>query len=81
MKRISFKEYLVEYYKYFNAFSDVVDKETDGVTKVNKDDDSEKRSASQRMKNADKVERGDDEEDYHPCKFRQWMEISVAGDS
>lgn len=76
----SFKDFLVEYYKYFNAFSDVVDKETDGATKVDDKDTSEKRRASENLRKDDKSERGDGKEDYHRKKFRQWMEISIAGD-
>lgn len=79
MKHTSFKQYLTEYYKYFGSFSDVVDKEDDELTKI---DSSTRagRKAQKKQRDCDEIERDDGEEDYNPCKFRQWMEISVAGD-
>jgi len=89
MFKQSFKEYLKEYYKYFNSFSDVVDHH-------DTDDDSEKDHESERKKDDDFASDGErietkkrgikkrhhrrDKEDLNPRRFRQWMEISIAGD-
>lgn len=77
---LSYKEYLVEYYRYFNSFSEVVDKEDDDLTAVDSET-SDGKEAQERQRECDKIEKGDDEEDYNPCKFRQWMEISIAGEN
>lgn len=79
MKKMSYKQYLTEYYKYFNSFSEVVDKEDDELTKVDSHT-RDGREAQKRQRECDKIEKGDDKENYNPCKFRQWMEISIAGD-
>jgi hypothetical protein len=71
---------LKEYYKYFNSFSEVVDKEEDELEKIDSSS-REGRAAEKQQRKCDKIEKGDGEEDYNPCKFRQWMEISIAGDS
>ncbi len=79
MKKLSYKEYLSEYYKYFDSFSEVVNKEGDKKTKIDaKTSDGKKAQLKQR--DCEEIEHNDGEEDYDPCKFRQWMEISVAGD-
>ena len=75
----SFKQYLLEYDRYFNSFSEVISKEDDELTKVDADTE-EGRKAQQKQRDCEKIEKGDGEEDYDPCKFRQYMEISVAGD-
>lgn len=80
-ERLSFKQYLEEYDRYFNSFSEVVDKETDGLTKAQDDDTPEQRKVKDKKRDCEEIERGDDEEDYNPCKFRQWMEISIAGEN
>ena len=81
MNRPRFKNYLqLEYDRYFNSFSEVIDKEDDDLTKIDADtSDGEK--AQMKQRDCEKSERGDGEEDYDPCKFRQWMEISIAGDN
>lgn len=77
--RPSFKQYLQEYDRYFNSFSEVIDKEDDELTKVDAKT-SDGRKAQKKQRDCEKIEKGDGEEDYDPCRFRQWMEISVAGD-
>lgn len=90
MSKQPFKEYLKEYYKYFNSFSDVVDhhdtdddKEKDHELTREEDDDF----ASDGEKIEPKKKRGirkspyyRKKEDLNPRRFRQWMEISIAGD-
>ena len=80
-ERLSYKKYLEEYYRYFNSFSEVVDKEEDGLTKTQDEDTAETRKIKDNKRECEKMERGDGEEDYDPCKFRQWMEISIAGEN
>jgi len=80
MKRPSFKEYLTEYYRYFNSFSEVVDKEDDDLTQVDPEETNDGQKVQKRQRNSDKIEKSDGETDYNPTKFRQWMEISISGD-
>ena len=82
----AFKEYLKEkqvneYYKYFNSFSEVIDKEDDDLTKVDPDETSDGKKVQRKQRDCEEIEKGDGEEDYDPCRFRQWMEISVAGEN
>lgn len=81
MSKLSYKKYLEEYYRYFNSFSEVIDKEEDGLTKAQDDDTAEVRKVKDNERECEDAERGDGEEDYDPCKFRQWMEISIAGEN
>jgi len=69
----SFKQYLSEYDRYFNSFSEVIDKHD------SKKKDARKK-ADKNNKDCEEIEDNDGEEDLDPCKFRQWMEISIAGD-
>ena len=75
----SFKEYLVEYYRYFNSFSEVVDKEDDELTKIDSPT-AAGRKLQTKERECEEIARDDGKESYNPCKFRQWMEISIAGD-
>lgn len=77
--RPSFKQYLSEYDRYFGSFAEVIDKEDDKPTKIDAPTRDGKK-AQQKQRDCEKIEKGDGEEDYDPCKFRQWMEISIAGD-
>lgn len=83
MKRPSFKEYLYEY-KYFNSFSNVVSKEDDDEDEDKEDEETTNsfrkgKDLKRKERHCDDLEKNDDEEDYDPCKFRQWMQISNAG--
>ena len=77
--RPTFKEYLVEYDRYFNSFSEVINKEDDKKTKK-KAGASDGKTDKQKQPDCDEIEKGDGKEGLDPCKFRQWMEISIAGD-
>ena len=82
--RLSFKEYLNEYYKYPNTFSDVVDKEDEEKEKSTHDDKNLTASEKEQEKSereCDKSESGDGEQDYKPCKFTQWMRVAIAGEN
>lgn len=77
--RQSFKEYLVEYYRYFNSFSEVIDKEDDELTKIDSPT-AAGRKLQAKERECEEIVRSDGKDNYNPCKFRQWMEISIAGD-
>lgn len=87
-EKTSYKGFLVEYYKFYRSFSEVVDKEDDDDTKDKKKRPKNSTSSSeleQRVDHNEEVcddaEEGDDETDYDPCEFRRWMELSIAGNS
>ena len=81
MKRMSFKEYkLAEYDRYFNSFSEVLDKE-DGKSKADDKKASNGDESQLNPNDCEGTEDHDGEQDYDPCKFRQWMEISIAGEN
>lgn len=95
MSRPTYKEFLVEYYKYFKSFDEVVDNiddddedKTDVDLEIEKKIDDDKRNShsregravSKRQRKCDDTQ-PDDKETYNPCKFRQWMELSIAGDN
>ena len=85
MNKMSFKEYLEEYYKYFGSFSDVVDhKEHDDEEDVPAEEEDLASDGSKvkigKQRRRKKAGHEDDEEEYNSTKFRQWMEISIAGD-
>lgn len=89
MSKQSYKEYLKEYYKYFNSFSDVIDhhdtdddKEKDHELARKEDDDFASDGEKIKTKRRD-IKRGPyhrGKEDLNPRRFRQWMELSIAGD-
>ena len=91
MSKQSFKEYLGEYYKYFNSFSEVidhhdVDENKDKGHELEKAEDDDFASDGEKVKMKTK-KRGirkspyhRDSEDLNPRRFRQWMELSIAGD-
>ena len=86
MSKQSFKEYLGEYYKYFNSFSDVIDHHTgdekDKDHELAKEEDDDFASDGEKVKTKKRGKKlpHADKEDYNPRRFRQWMEISIAGD-
>ena len=81
MSRPTFKQYLqLEYDRYFNSFSEVIDKEDDPKTKIDSPTRDGK-EAQKKQRDCEELEAGDGEEDYDPCRFRQWMEISIAGEN
>lgn len=85
--KTSYKGFLVEYYKFYRSFSEVIDKEDDADTKETKRPKNSKLASEleQRVDHNEEVcddaEEGDDETDYDPCEFRRWMQISVAANS
>lgn len=94
MAKLSFKGYLEEYYKYFDSFSEVIDHhdkdddEYENEHKSRKEDDDfasdgEEVRTKTKTKKHHRIKRGPyhrDKEDLNPRRFRQWMELSIAGD-
>lgn len=82
MTRPTFKKYLSEYDRYFNSFSEVISKDDEDDEKDTKQNarTSDGKKAQQKERDCNKMEKGDEKEGLDPCKFRQWMEISIAGD-
>ena len=82
----TYKEYLEEYYKYFNSFSDVVDhhgpeeKDGDELSRVEDDDFASDGEKVEPKKRRSRKHRRGDKDELNPRRFRQWMEISGAGD-